>query len=104
MALAATVQEALHLVQLLSDVGEGSQHRPVVIFGDNQGAIALSKDPVNHQRSKHIDVRYHFIRDEVNHGRVVIEYCPTSDMVADMMTKPVTKVKLGQFSKFIFGQ
>ena len=104
MALAATVQEALHLVQLLSDVCEGSQHRPVLIFGDNQGAIALSKDPVNHQRSKHIDVRYHFIRDEVNHGRVVIEYCPTSDMVADMMTKPVTKVKLGQFSKFIFGQ
>ena len=55
-----TVKEALYPVQLTD--GLGDVYRPVLIFEDNQGDIALSKDPVNCQRSKHIDVRYHFIR------------------------------------------
>jgi len=101
MALAATVQEGLHLAQLLNDVGVTCEY--VMIYGDNQGAIALSKNPVNPQRSKHIDVRYHFIRTEVCSGRVVIEFCPTSEMVADLMTKPATKSRLTVFRNFIFG-
>ena len=104
MALSATIQEGLHLTQLLHDIGCAYQFEPPMIYGDNQGAIALSKNPVNHQRSKHIDVRYHFIRDEVNTGRVVVQYCPTANMVADMMTKPVTKAKLSCFKDFIFGK
>ena len=44
----------------------GHQFGPTVVYDDNQGAVALSKNPVNRQRSKHIDVRYHFIRIEVN--------------------------------------
>jgi hypothetical protein len=104
MALAAAVQESLHLTQLLSDVDSGCQSRPTVIFEDNQGTIALSKDPVNHQRSKHIDVRYHFIRTELSNGKVIIKYCPTADMVADVMTKPATKAKLVKFGSCIFGK
>ena len=61
------------------------------IHGDNQGAIALSKNPVHRQRSKHIDVKYHFIRDALREGKIVIVYCPSEDMVADILTKPVTK-------------
>ena len=104
MALSATVQEGLFLVQLLKDIDCECQFEPVIIFGDNQGAIALSKNPVNRQRSKHIDVRYHFIRAEINSGKVVVEYCPTTDMVADVMTKPATKAKLVKFRDFLFGQ
>ena len=104
MALSATIQEGLHLTQLLKDIDCGHQFGPTVVYDDNQGAIALSKNPVNRQRSKHIDVRYHFIRIEVNSGRVVIEYCPTHSMIADVMTKPVTKVKLNKFKNFLFGQ
>jgi len=104
IALAATVQEGLHLVQLLNDVDGGHQYSPVTVYEDNQGAIALCQNPVNRQRSKHIDVRYHFIRREVYASKVVVKYCPTSEMIADVMTKPVTKVKLGQFRNFIFGQ
>jgi len=89
---------------LLKDISCEYQFGPPVIFGDNQGAIALSKNPVNRQRSKHIDVRYHFIRDEINNGKVVVQYCPTADMVADIMTKPVTKAKLENFRDFLFGQ
>ena len=75
---------------------------PAVIFEDNQGAIALSKNPVNWQRSKHIDVRY-FIRTTQNTGKVVVKYCPTADMAADFMTKASTKFKLQKFRCYIFG-
>ena len=74
-----------------------------MIFEDNQGAIALSKNPVNRQRSKHIDVRYHFIRTTQNTGKVVVKYCPTADMAADLMTKASTKFKLQKFRRYIFG-
>ena len=104
MALSATVQEALFLTQLLKSINCECYSEPPVIFGDNQGAIALSKNPVNRQRSKHIDVRYHFIRTEINSGNVVIEYCPTADMIADVMTKPATKAKLAAFKDCLFGQ
>ena len=43
------------------------------VFEDNQGAIALVENPVHHQRSKHIDIRYHFIRDHCNQGNVSVE-------------------------------
>ena len=97
------MQEGLHFSQLLNDVDETCQYETVMIYGDNQGAIALTKNPINHQRSKHIDVRYHFIRTEVCSGRVVIEFCPTIEMVADLVTKPVTKSRLTVFRSFIFG-
>ena len=88
-------------MQLLSSIGEVVG--PVSIFEDNQGTIALSKDPVNRQRSKHIDIRYHFIRTVQRLGEVAIKYCPTNSMVADIMTEPVTKFKLQEFKKYIFG-
>ena len=99
IALSAAVQEGLDLTQLLRDIDEVCG--PVVIFEDNQGAIALSKNPVHRQRSKHIDVRYHFIRTTQN-GKVV-KYCPTADMAADLMTKAATKFKLQKFRRSFLG-
>jgi hypothetical protein len=101
MALAATVQEALYLAQLLDEIIEICS--PVQIYEDNQGTIALSKDPVNRQRSKHIDIRYHFIRSTINAGKVIVNYCPTTDMIADIMTKAAPRCKLQKFKNFIFG-
>ena len=101
IALAAAVQEGMYPIQIVNDVGEVND--PVLIFEDNQGTIALSMNPVNRQRSKHIDVRYHFIRNVQNAGKVIIKYCPTADMVVDVMTKPVTKIKLQKFKSYIFG-
>ena len=59
------------------------------IFSDNQACIALSKDPVAHSRTKHIDVRYHYIRQLVTYGKATVTYLPTGDMIADMLTKPL---------------
>src|SRR4029434_8970920 len=51
---------------------------PVKILEDNQGAIALSKNPVNRQRCKHVYIRFHFVRSALNDGNITIEYCPTA--------------------------
>lgn len=73
------------------------------MYEDNQGTIALARNPVNRQRCKHIDIKYHFIREVINSGRVSLEYCPTDKMLADVMTKPVSKVKLKRFVQKMFG-
>lgn len=70
----------------------------VTLYADNQGAIALAKNPVHHQRSKHIDIKYHFIRSEIRDGIVALNYVSTADNVADIFTKPVSKDKLRRFS------
>ena len=74
------------------------------VYKDNQGTIALANNPVNRQRCKHIDIKYHFIRENVNSGKVLLEYCPTEQMLADVMTKPATKLKLRRFAKDMFGR
>ncbi|KAJ0509944.1 putative RNA-directed DNA polymerase [Helianthus annuus] len=63
---------------------------------DNNSTIKLSKNPVMHRRTKHIDVRFHYLRDLVNQEQVQLVFCPTGDQVADVMTKPV---KLEVFEK-----
>ena len=103
MALSAATQEVKFLSQLLTDMTGKEQTKGVVLFVDNQGAIALAKNPVHHQRSKHIDIRYHFVRDEVQNGFVILEYVPTEENVADVFTKPVGKPRLGKFKKALMG-
>ena len=76
---------------------------PINIYGDNQGAIALVKNPIIHNRSKHIDVRFHFIREKYITKLVDVIYVPTNQNVADVMTKPFTKSKLLQFHSMLFG-
>jgi transposase InsO family protein len=61
----------------------------VPIFSDNQGCIALARDPVAHNRTKHIDVRYHYIRELIAFQKATVEYIPTEDMKADILTKPL---------------
>lgn len=69
---------------------------PVLIKCDNSSTIKLSKNPVMHRRTKHIDVRFHYLRNLVNEGRIQLVFCPTTEQLADVMTKPV---KLESFEK-----
>ena len=101
IALANAAQEAKFLKQLCKDMYIACDD--VLISVDNQGTINLAKNPVNHQRSKHIDIKYHFIRSEIQNGNVTLQYIPTEDNVADIFTKPVTKAKLEKFRRFIMG-
>ena len=62
---------------------------PITICQDNQGAIALAKNPEFHKRTKHIDTRYFYIRQLVEDHQIAIYYVPTQQMVADIFTKPL---------------
>ena len=90
------MQEANFIRNLYSDL-TGCDKEYVTLFVDNQGAIALAENPVHHQRSKHIDVRYHFIRSEVEAGIVKLMYVSSESNIADLFTKPLSKGKLEKF-------
>ncbi|KAG2759912.1 Retrovirus-related Pol polyprotein from transposon TNT 1-94 [Phytophthora cactorum] len=93
MALTEAAQGTIWLKAFLCELGEMKSDDPVKIYEDNQGSIALAKNPEFHKRTKHIDIRYHFVRERVEDGQVVLQYCSTKDMKADLMTKPITAVQ-----------
>ena len=68
-----------------------------VILCHNQSGIRLSKNLVFHDRSKHIDIRYHFIQDMVQQGAVRLDHIGTDEQVEDILTKPLTKVRFLTF-------
>ena len=103
IALAAAAQEANFLNQLMKCI-DGNVIPPVVLRGDNQASLSLARNPNNHKRTKHIDIKYHFIRHEYNRNNIVLIYTPTNENVADIFTKPVTKAKLSSFLLQIFGE
>ena len=63
---------------------------------DNTSAINLSKNPIHHSRTKHIEIRHHFIRDHVLRGDVALEYINTKEQIADIFTKPLDKDQFGR--------
>ena len=68
----------------------------IVLYEDNQSAIHIAKNPQFHGRIKHIDIKYHYIRDQISRGNIELIYCQSNDMVADMLTKGLSKL---QFEK-----
>ena len=71
------------------------------IKGDNQGALALVKNPHLHERSKHIDVQYHYIWDLETWKRIAVSYVLTTDMIADRMTKLLDQIAFQRFKDLI---
>ena len=71
----------------------GQELRPTVIHCDNQSCIKLFENPVFHDSSKHIEIRYHFIRDYVQRGVVELQYISTDEQVADILTKSLGRGK-----------
>ena len=85
VARAEAAQEAIWL-QRLSDI-LGKKISNTVLLEDNQSAICITKSQLSRRRTKHIEIKYHFIRDLVEAGRISLNYCPSNDMIADMLTK-----------------
>ena len=102
MALAAAAQDAIYLRQLLTEMGV-PQHAPTVIGEDNQACIAMATNAVTSSRAKHIDIRYHFMRDLINSGEIILKYVPTSDMIADMLTKALSQDVFTHLRKLMMG-
>ena len=96
-------QEVKYLTKLLTAIIT-EKIPPSLIKCDNQGAIALVKNPVKHARSKHIDIRYHFVRENYADKSISIDYVPSNENVADIFTKPAKKNILKDFRQYIFGK
>lgn len=87
--------QCIWLRRILEQLG-AEERRSTKIHCDNNSTIQLSKNSVFHGRSKHIEVRFHFLRDLVNDGAVKLSFCSSEEQIADIMTKPL---RLEQFVK-----
>lgn len=88
MATCTATQEAVYLRKLLQDL-RVPQSRATIIWQDNQSCIKMGKNAVFHNRTKHIDIKYHYVREMIENEVVQLQYVETQWMAADMLTKAV---------------
>lgn len=99
VAIAAACQ-AIRLRGLMSEVTRRSPEA-VRLYVDNKSAIALMKNPVFHGRSKHINTRFHFIRECIERGEIIVEHVSGEEQRANILTKSLTKVKFSEMRLLI---
>ncbi|XP_047149161.1 secreted RxLR effector protein 161-like [Vigna umbellata] len=80
--------QCIWIKRILDTIGF-NRSKQILVLCDSSSTIKLSENPVFHGRSKHIDVRFHFLRDLVKEGRIKLDYCNTQNQIAYMMTKPL---------------
>ncbi len=100
MAMKETAKEIIWLRRLFSDLGH-PQNGPTMLYEDNTGALELAYNPVHHNRTKHIDITYHFIREKVQAGEIEITHVSTNQQAADLLTKGVEREKWATQIKLI---
>ena len=100
MAATEAAKQAIWLQELLSEA-VGKESKSVVVKVDNKYAIALSKNPVFHGRSKHIHKRFHFIRECVENEQIEVEHIPGSEQKANILTKSLGRIKFKEMCDLI---
>jgi len=95
-AVANTTAELLWIRALLQELGIG-QSTPPILWCDNIGATYMSVNPVFHARTKHVEIDFHFVRDRVADKSLVVRFVPSSDQIADVLTKPLVSAKFQNF-------
>jgi len=88
----AAACQGIWLNRLVADM-LGTRETTVKLLMDNMSAIALSKNPVHHDRSKHIDTKYHFLRECIEEGKVEVDHVGTAEQLADIFTKALGRVR-----------
>ena len=91
VAAASACTQLLWMRQTLKEYSVNCDKMPLLC--DNESAIKIAHNPVQHSRTKHIEIRYHFIRDHVAHGDIELGYIPTKDQLADIFTKPLDEAR-----------
>lgn len=92
IAASTVACQGVWLGRLLSEL-KGTEQSRVELMVDNKSAISLSKNPIYHDRSKHIDTRYHYIHECVEKGRIKVKYMTIGEQLTDLLTKPLGRVK-----------
>ena len=93
ISLAAAANQAIWLRKLLADLGQ-EQSSPTELYCDNKSAISIAQNPVHHGRTKHINVKFHSIREAGKNSLVKLHYYSTDEQLADIMTKGLPKSRL----------
>jgi hypothetical protein len=93
MAMSEAAKEAIWFQQLFRDLRIADETITTKIYADNQGSMALAKNPEFHPRTKHIEIRYHFIREKLEEKLIHLDYCGTEEMIADLLTKGLIQEK-----------
>ncbi|KNA03723.1 hypothetical protein SOVF_206380 [Spinacia oleracea] len=88
--------EVVWLKRILGDLRQPTED-PTIIYCDNMSAIAMKKNPVFHSRTKHIEIRHHFIRELVEKQEIELQFCKTGEQLADILTKAISTEKFIQF-------
>ncbi len=96
VALYEATREAIWLKNLLSDI-KVHITQPILIYKDNESCIKLAYDPTSQKRSKHMDVKYHLIKEQISNKTIVLAKIFTGDQIADVFTKPLPTVKFQKF-------
>jgi hypothetical protein len=99
-AMTSAAQALMSIKNVMEDIHLKVDY-PVTMYEDNQSAIAIVNNQKSTKRAKHVDLRVYFIKDLVKRKVVTIEYCPTEDMPADLLTKDVNRVKLAHHLKIL---
>ena len=99
ISLAGAVQEALWLNNLM--IYFNDEHPPIEINVDNQSAISIAKNDQFHKRTKHIDIKFKFVKDSVDKNLIVLKFCGTETMIADFLTKGLTYERLNMLRRLI---
>jgi hypothetical protein len=92
IALSEAASEAMWIEMFLTELGIPTNH--AIIYGDNNGAMMTANNPTHHSRMKHIDIKWHSIREYIEENKISIARVNTKEMVADALTKPVPYQKL----------
>jgi hypothetical protein len=100
IAIAKGAQQAMWLAEFMREALL-PQPDPFTMFGDNLGSIALTKTTKGHHLAKHIDIKYHFIRDLVEAKHLEVKPIRTHDNIADLMTKPLSKNTHNKFIQIL---
>ena len=97
IAAGSCCAQLLWMKQMLKDYGFDLD--TLTVFCDNTSAINISKNPVQHSRTKHIDIRHHFIRELVENKTLVLEYIETEKQITDIFTKALDSVRFDSLRK-----
>jgi hypothetical protein len=89
VACYSATHDLVWLNQLLTELGF-QNHQSITLYCDNLPAIKLIKNPVAHQRTRHIDIKYHYVREKYKHKIIDVQHIPTAEQIADIFTKPLT--------------
>ena len=99
-SLSEAVREGVWIRKLLKELQQPLTN-PTIVNQDNKSTIAIAKNPIHHQRTKHIDVKMNQLRQYLDNKDLVLKWCPTEDMIADILTKPLPAAQHQRFTKLM---